>query len=266
MNKRGRKRDQLDENKAREEVTKFMAKLREAIVLDKKNMERHQPALAKLKLVGLIQKFLSNYYYQKIFLEYNGLELLQDWLKKNPDGSLPVLNQVITILDVLASLSVSLTNLRNCTIGSYVMDLKQIKLSSIISKKASEIVEKWSRIVWNINTDYSDIDLENKYYKLIFSHKKRNRLDCIDPYDNEESKENASDYTLKNVIKNDKKDSTGINQNLNIYSHAKIPKKALFDFTIKPKFNESENTSGPTVLKSKFHFGEKPKSGRHKVE
>lgn len=263
--RRGRKKDQIDENKGRDEVTKFIAKLREAIELDKRNMVRNQPAFEKLKLVSFIQKFLSNYFYQKIFLEYNGLELLQDWIKKNKDGSYPVYNQITTILDVLASLSISVTNLRNCIIGSYVMDLKQIKDSKVIQKKAHEIIEKWSRIVWDINTDYSDIDLENKFYKSVFSSKKRNRENnFLD--ENNEKDEDEQDKNEEGQEKIKEKNKKLASSNINIYSHAKIPKKALFDFTVKPEYNETESSKLQAISKSKFQFGEKKKSGRRKAE
>lgn len=264
---RGRKKDQIDENKAREEVLKFQAKLREAIEIDRSNLERNRPAFEKLKLLTVIQKFLSNYHYQKIFLECQGLEILQEWIKKNRDGSYPVFNQINIILEVLDQLPVSVTNLRNCAIGSYVMDLKEIKESKQIQKKASEIIEKWSRIVWDINTNYSDFDAENKHYKAIFSNKKRQRdMNFLDNEDNE----NRFDDNIKS--KNDsqqgenRKEKTKklASSHMNEYSHAKIPKKALFDFVVKPDYNENEFSHKPSIMRSKFVFGEKKKSGRHK--
>jgi len=271
---RGRKKDQIDENKAREEVLKFQAKMREAIEIDKTNMQRNQPAIEKLKLVNIIQKFLSNYHYQKVFLECLGMEILQEWIKRNRDGSYPVFNQISVILDVLDQLPVSVTNLRNCAIGSYVMDLKEIKESKSMQKKASELIEKWSRIVWDINTNYSDFEAENKHYKAIFANRKRQRdLNFID---NEDSENRFNDESKRGNLDNQRNRDEGGNvkekaknlasSHLNEYSHAKIPKKALFDFIVKPDFNENDFSHNPSLMRSKFVFGEKKKAGRHKGE
>jgi hypothetical protein len=264
----------MDENKAREDVLKFQAKLREAIEIDKTNTQRNQPAIEKLKLVNIIQKFLSNYYYQKVFLECQGLEILQEWIKRNRDGSYPVFNQISVIVEILDQLPVSVTNLRNCTIGSYVMDLKDIKESKQIQKKASELIEKWSRIVWDINTNYSDFEAENKHYKAIFSNKKRQR--DINFLDNEDSENRFNDNNKNGNADNQRNREEGGNVKekgknlasslLKEYSHAKIPKKALFDFVVKPEFNENEFSHKPSILRSKFVFGEKKKSGRNKGE
>lgn len=273
---RGRKKDQIDENKAREEVLKFQAKLREAIEIDKTNLQRNQPAIEKLKLVSIIQKFLSNYHFQKIFLECQGLEILQEWIKKNRDGSYPVFNQISVVLQVLDQLPVSVTNLRNCAIGSYVMDLKEIKESKPIQKKASELIEKWSRIVWDINTNYSDFEAENKHYKAIFSNRKRQRdLNYLDNEDSENRFNNNENYKSGNAdnTRNRNEDGNGkekakklASSHLNEYSHAKIPKKALFDFIVKPDYNETEFSHKPSLMRSKFVFGEKKKGGRNKGE
>jgi len=273
---RGRKKDQIDENKAREDVLKFQARLREAVEIDKTNMKRNQPALDKLKLLKVIQKFLSNYHYQKIFLECQGLEILQEWIKKNRDGSYPLFNQITVILDVLDQLPVSVTNLRNCAIGSYVMDLKDVKESKNIQKKACELVEKWSRIVWDINTNYSDFEAENKHYKAIFSNRKRQRDSHF--LENEESENRFGSFNnSQNRNENFKRDESGslkVNEksknlassHLNEYSHAKIPKKALFDFIVKPEYNDIDFSHKPSIIRSKYVFGEKKNSGRHKGE
>ncbi len=237
-------------------------------------MKRKKPALEKLKLISYIQKFLSNFHYQKLFLEFQGLEILQEWIKRNIDGSYPVFNQINIILDVLFQLPVTVTNLRNCSIGSYVMDLKNLKESKQIKKKASEIVEKWSRIVWDINTNYSDFEAENKHYKTIFSNRKRNReSNFMDNDESENPYRNSRNYVENKLPKEEidmkgkvEKNKNLANSHMNEYSHAKIPKKALFDFTVKPEFNENEFLHKPSLIKNKFVFGEKKKPIRHKGE
>jgi hypothetical protein len=193
-----------------------MATLRVAIEEDNKSFSKNLPVLNKLKLISPIEKFLANTHYQKMFLNMGGLDLLQEFIKKNRDGTYPVFNQISKALDIISRLNVTMAHLENTTIGSYIMNLsKNMKESKVIQKKATEIIERWSRIVWNINTNYADLDSENRNYHNIFLSNKRNRDDGI-----EESKS-----------KKDEKHEA------NIYRHARIPKKTLFDFTVKPISN-----------------------------
>ena len=124
-----------------------MSKLREAVELDKQNFKNKKPAIEKLKLLPIINKFLSNIYYQEIFLDSDGLELLQEWVKKNKDGTYPLFNQLNEMLDILASMNISIYNLKNCSIGGNIMEIsKNLITSKTLQKKATDLVNKWSRI------------------------------------------------------------------------------------------------------------------------
>jgi transcription factor SPN1 len=225
-----------------------MAKLREAVEVDKQNLLKKKPALEKLKLLPLIQKFMANFLYQKTFLNEGGLELIQDFIKKNKDGTYPALNQITTILDILSNLQITLQHLQNCQIGGYVMDIsKNFHHSKAIQKKASEIVEKWSRIVWGINTNYNDIDTENLAYQRIYL-KKRKREEDEGSSSEEEGEEKKGSKTEERVKKEQ-----------NIYSHARIPKKGLFDFTVKPVSNLVDN-KGDDLSRLRYSYFDKKNS------
>jgi hypothetical protein len=261
--KKGRKKDQMDEEKCRDDVTNFLSLMREAILLDEISLKERKPALNKLKMVKKIENFLYNYNYQKFFLEFNGLEVLQEWIKRNKDGTFPVFNQINSILDCLNNLNISITNLRNSNIGAYVLELKQSNISKQITKKTTDIIEKWSRIIWDINTNYSDIELENKSYLSVFSNRKLRRNDIDEIEENEERK-----VGLENEFLNKKKSLLGGN-NMDIYSQAKIPKRSLFDFTKKPENSEFENSlKSNSMNRARFYFSdkfsEKKKTGRSK--
>lgn len=249
---RKRKRTSLSHEKVQGDTLDFMNKLRECIEMDKTNQKNHKPALEKIKMVPNIQQFLFNCYYQKEFLDNDGLKILQEWLKKNPDGTYPALNQLSTILDILNNMGlIQVENLKNCQIGGYVMDLaKNMKYSRMIMKKANNLIQKWSRIVYRINIDYSDIESENMRYKEIFEQEKEN-------YDEEEEEENDDE-------KKKSEDAPDIMKEYEIYNHAKIPKKGLFDFTKKPISNidESKIDDGNKV-KYNYFFDTK-KKGRKK--
>jgi hypothetical protein len=224
--------------------------MREAVELDKQYFDLKKPSLEKLKLLPAIHKFLANIYFQKLFLQQNGLELLQEWIRKNPDGTYPALNQITQIIDLLSGLQISLHYLKNCQIGGYVMDLsKNMKDSKTIQKKAKDLVEKWSRIVWDINTNYTDIESENRMYEMVYRKKPR--------YDGEEDDDEFGKENLqgnKDVVM--KRDN-------DLYSHAKIPKKGLFDFTVKPMSNIN-SVDKMELVKLKYNIFEKRKTGGRK--
>ena len=249
---RKRKRTSLSHEKVQGDTLSFMNKLRECIEMDKINQKNHKPALEKLKILPNIQNFLYNCYYQKEFLDKDGLKLLQVWLMKNPDGTYPALNQLSTILDILNNLSlIQVDNLKNSQIGGYVMDLaKNMKYSRMIMKKANHLIQKWSRIVYRINIDYSDIESENMRYKEIFEQDKDN-------YDEEEEEDNE-DEKKKN------EDAPDIMKEYEIYNHAKIPKKGLFDFTKKPISNIDETKLDDGNKVKYNYFFDTKKKGRKK--
>jgi transcription factor SPN1 len=189
-----------------------MATLREGIEEDRRNFNKNLPALNKLKLVDPIEKFLSNAHYQEVFLGMGGLDILQEFIKKNPDGTYPVFNQINKTLEILNKINISDNHLENSHIGAHLMNIsKNLKESKQIQKKASDLIEKWTRIVYNINTNYADFESGNSNYQTIYLQRKKKRDEEIDmrPGDN-------------------------------IYGHARIPKKTLFDFTRKPMSKISE--------------------------
>jgi len=243
--KKKRRRKEIDESEFRDDVIAFMAKMREAIELDNQSFEDNKPALEKLKLLPQIEKFLGNIYFQRTFLQSEGLALLQEWIQKCPDDTFAPLNQISSMLDIISNLSLSLPYLRSCQIGGHIMEIsKNPKMSKPLQKKARDIVEKWSRIVWDINTNYSDIDSENRTYESIYRKKRRHGDDEEDSNDEESQPRQAKKENLNDI-----------------YSHAKIPKKALFDFTLKPIGNVSDNKQGEIRIRHNL-FDKRNKGGR----
>jgi transcription factor SPN1 len=233
----GRKRkNQIPQSEINQSVTVFMGKLREAIEDDRKSFNKKLPAINKLKLLSTIEKFLSNNCYQKTFLDVGGLEVLKEWIKRNKDGTYPILNQITKMLDILNTIQIRAEHLKSSDIGGYVNELsKNMKDSKAIQKKANDMVTKWSRIIWEINTDYSNIEEENQNYKQVFINRKRQR-DVLD-----EDEEREEDEKVK---KEENKDAS-------MYKHAMIPKKGYFDFTERPVANINEAKIGDS--KNRFH-------------
>ena len=260
---RKRKRNTLSKEKIQNDTLSFIAKLRECASVDKANQKQRKPALERLKFLPKIEKFLANIYYQREFLDTDGLVILQEWLKKNLDGTYPALNQLSTILDILNNMtSITVEHLKKCQIGGYVRDLsKNMKYSKNIIKKANDLIQKWSRLVYGINIDYSDIESENMKYKEIFNNVRKRGGD-----DDEEEIEEEENEDEDEKKKTNDKDNTSndIMKEYEIYNHAKIPKKGLFDFTKKPISNidETKVDEGNKVKYNYFFDGKK--KGRKK--
>lgn len=145
------------------------------------------------------------------------------------------------------------------------MELSKNKiLPHQIQKKAREIVEKWSRIVWDINTSYCDIESGNIMYEMTFKNKKRRNSDRELDSPDKSSKENIEGEFIPENLKVAGELPTKKENSLDIYSHARIPKKGLFDFTKKPTINL--NISRDEGIKMKINYFECKSGGRKKNE
>ena len=246
LNKK-RHREMPSEEQIKEESQKFIGKLRECVEEDKHLQRENKPSLEKLKMLPKIRTFLANIYYQKEFLDQEGLEVLQNWLKRNRDGTYPPLNQISTILDVLFNLNrIEIEHLKSCSIGGYVMEISNNEsLSKNIINKAKEIVKKWSRIVYRINVDYSKNEIENddsKYRE--FKENTRKFYEDEDIEDKAEEEEEGEEDDEGKIKRKELKDVPLENlQEYEIYHSSKIPKKGLFDFSKKPISNIEQRKS-----------------------
>jgi hypothetical protein len=248
LNKK-RKRDKITEEALQKNCELFISKLREAIQEDKNNRKNKKPCLEKLKILPKIRTFLSSDDNQKIFLHEDGLELLEEFIKKNSDGSYPPLNQISLILEVLFNLKYINTKILNsCHIGGYVFELsKNENIKKEIRNKALNLFEKWSRIIYNISMDYADAEEENIMYRKIFYGKKNNIID------GDEESEEEHENEIKDENDDKKEEEENKNKEINNgkkweyerYNHAKVPKKDMFAFVYKPisELDESKRES-----------------------
>ena len=234
---RKRNREMPSAEQIKNESLIFISKLRECVEEDKQLQRENKPSLEKLKFLPKIRTFLANIHYQREFLEQDGLEVLQNWLKRNRDGTYPPLNQILTILEVLFNLSnIETDHLQRCNIGGYVMEISNSKsVSSNIKNKANELIKKWARIIYKISVDYSKNEYENDDSK--YQEFKENAFSYYDDEFNENIHEDNEEDGSEGATKKNKK-STQISldnlQEYETYNNSIIPKKGLFDFTKKP--------------------------------
>jgi len=220
----------MTEDHVRDEVERFRGKLREANEEDMILIGKKLPAMNKLKLLSYVEQFLSNKYFQNEFLrgqDNEGCKILENWIKKNPDGTYPPINQLNKMIDILSILKIDVDNLRECKIGKYMMDIsKNLKNNRTVAKKAKDLCEKWLRQIYGINNDYRDYLNEHENSSERILNRKREKSGI-----QESEKKSNDQLDMKPVLEEDAENGK---KETNIFTHARIPKKGLFDFNKRP--------------------------------
>jgi hypothetical protein len=84
---------------------------------DIENNRASKPALSKLQMMESLKSKLKNYDFAKAFLDKAGLDQLYHFLKKLPDGSLPLSSVRTSILEMLLDLPYEEQHLKATKIG-----------------------------------------------------------------------------------------------------------------------------------------------------
>jgi len=199
-----------------------------------------KPAFEKIKLLPTLENFLANQNYQRDYLrnDNQGCNLLEDWLKKNADGTYPPVNQVSKMLDILSNLRLEVDNLQSSKLGKYVMDISKNFISNKgIMRKAKELVEKWTRQIYGINTDYKE--LANDLVSERNLNRKRDKPTSLE-------REIVAEEKEKRPVFEEFEDP----KNMNVFTHAKIPKKGLLDFNRRPESSISKQAIRAASIKN----------------
>lgn len=126
---------------------------------DLKSNKKGQPALEKLKLMPQVLKKLKNPKLAQIFLDSNGLNVLGEFLTKLPDGSLPLSSIRGQILELIFKMPISVDHLRYTNLGGTLNTLVTSSREFAGNKKLIQrIKDKWSRIICNINVEYTKLE------------------------------------------------------------------------------------------------------------
>lgn len=185
--------------------------LMKAIETDKECFKKGIPALEKLRTIPYLSQILKTIEVATFFLNMNGLNLLEEFLKKNPDGSTPCYNQIEKILDIISLLNISKEHLEDSNILDVLSGLAKLKLPVHLENKSKIIFSKLQRLSSGLYNNKVDINKENEAYTKFLNKKK---------------------------IKAKYEDGGNMNSKIfyeKINSERRIPMKALFDFTLKPE-------------------------------
>lgn len=120
------------------------------------------PALKKYLLVEEVSRQLRRSAISTVFLENGGCGLLGQWLEPLPDGTFPNLTVVQEILATIDLLNISPDELLiDKSLGKIVrLYAKNVPNMPQVVNLAKKIVDRWSRLVFGIKTNYSR-DLED---------------------------------------------------------------------------------------------------------
>ncbi|KAK4400981.1 protein IWS11 [Sesamum angolense] len=142
---RGRKKKKNEKSAAEIAllVENVMAELEVVAEEDAELNRQGKPAINKLKKLSLLTDVLSKKQLQQEFLDHGVLTLLKNWLEPLPDGSLPNINIRAAVLKIL---------------NDVIMFFSKSDEETTANRKlAKELVDKWSRPIFNKSTRFEDM-------------------------------------------------------------------------------------------------------------
>nr|GEW32235.1 protein IWS1 homolog 1 [Tanacetum cinerariifolium] len=145
-------------------VENVMAELEVVAEEDAELNRRSKPAINKLRKLPLLTEVLSKKQLQLEFLDHGVLTLLRNWLEPLPDGSLPNINIRAAILRILTEFPIDLDQydrreqLKKSGLGKVIMFLSKSDEETTSNRKlAKDLVDKWSRPIFNKSTRFEDM-------------------------------------------------------------------------------------------------------------
>ncbi|KAK4422490.1 protein IWS11 [Sesamum alatum] len=141
-----------------------MAELEVVAEEDAELNRQGKPAINKLKKLSLLTDALSKKQLQQEFLDHGILTLLKNWLEPLPDRSLPNINIRAAVLKILNDFPIDLEQydrreqLKKSGLGKVIMFLSKSDEETTANRKlAKELVDKWSRPIFNKSTRFEDM-------------------------------------------------------------------------------------------------------------
>ncbi|PIA60351.1 hypothetical protein AQUCO_00300093v1 [Aquilegia coerulea] len=123
-----------------------------------------KPAVKKLMKLPLLTEVLSKRQLQMEFLDHGVLGVLKTWLEPLPDGSLPNISIRTAILKILTDYPIDLEQydrrelLKKSGLGKVIMFLSRSDEETTANRKlAKDLVDKWSRPIFNKSTRFEDM-------------------------------------------------------------------------------------------------------------
>ncbi|KAK1312915.1 hypothetical protein QJS10_CPA07g00175 [Acorus calamus] len=212
-------------------VESLMAELEVTAEEDAELNRQGKPAINKLKKLPMLTDVLSKKQLHHEFLDHGVLTLLKNWLEPLPDGSLPNINIREAILKILTDLPIDLEQydrreqLKKSGLGKVIMFLSRSDEETTSNRKlAKELVDKWSRPIFNKSTRFEDMrtyDDERVPFRRPSLKKPTNKNSGMESRDD--------DLDLAAFSQGSKSGQSGSRQ------HASRPETLAMDFVVRPQ-------------------------------
>lgn len=147
--------------------------MKKAVASDIESNKNNRPGLEKFKLVPTVLKKLKNKEFAGIFLDENGLDIINSFITMLPDGSWPLSSVRSKIYNLIYKLPTQVDHLRATRLGRTLAILQTSKSEFPKNKKMiQQIKDKWSRIICTIPVDYSHLEQCERTYVNIPMYQK----------------------------------------------------------------------------------------------
>ncbi|CAK9173460.1 unnamed protein product [Ilex paraguariensis] len=212
-------------------VESVMAELEFVAEEDAELNRQSKPAINKLKKLPLLTEVLSKKQLQQEFLDHGVLALLKTWLEPLPDGSLPNINIRAAVLKILTDFPIDLEQydrreqLKKSGIGKVIMFLSKSDEETTANRRlAKDLVDKWSRPIFNKSTRFEDMrnfDDERVLFRRPSVKKSMNKAAGMESRDD--------DLDLAEFSQESKSGQSSSRQ------HASRPEAMTMDFLVRPQ-------------------------------
>jgi len=221
-----KKKKDIDTNKLNDRHEIFIQNMRDACEEDRRLNQSHQLALSKIKILPEVERELKIKDKENTdsLLNRDILTIIREWLEPLPDKSLPNVKIREVLLEYLErQTQVEREQLKTSGIGKAVMFLwKHPDETPKNRKLAQKIIEEWSRPIFGLSANYSDLRTS---YSAPVSRPTR--------IDNNRNNETApAKANLEAALESKSKSAKAGESSYSF--HARIPQRMCFDFVTPP--------------------------------
>lgn len=118
-----------------------------------------KPGTAKFRIADKVISKLKNLRFAEQFLHCNGLNVINKFLARLPDGSWPLSNVRQNILKMIYTLPVTVDQIRSSALGRTMTVLQTSPKEFAENKKLIQAVkDKWSRLLCDIEVEYANLE------------------------------------------------------------------------------------------------------------
>ena len=146
------------------DVLNFLARMEVATEQDRESVAANKPAVFKLRMLKEMTDKLKHVDLHESFLRHGLLKVLASWLNLLPDHNLPntdvrtAVIDAVRILPIETDLNDRKEELKRSGLGRLIMFLSTLPEETANNrKKCKALVEKWSRPVYELSSQYRDL-------------------------------------------------------------------------------------------------------------